>query len=74
MPKNKIIIDLEKMNNSLAEGCMACGKKFALGETAVIAFGPWENGPKYIHENEAVFDPKTSQYFEKRNYEALRPK
>lgn len=72
MSKQKVIIDLEKMNSSLSKGCAACGKKFSLGETAVLAFGPWDNGPKYIHENEAVFDHRTSQYFEKKSYKSGR--
>jgi len=54
----KIILDLEKVNTLNAEGCPACGRKFSLGEMAVLACGAWEGGPKYIHENEAVFDKK----------------
>lgn len=74
MVQQKVIIDLEKINGSLSEGCPACGRKFSLGNTAVLAIGSWEGGPKYIHENEAVFDSATSQYIEKRKYDALRPK
>ena len=68
----KIIMDLEKVNRFNAEGCPACGRKFSLGEMAVLACGAWEGGPKYIHENEAVFDKKTSAYIERRCYEAGR--
>jgi hypothetical protein len=31
----------------------------------VLACGKWE-GKRYIHEDEALFDKKTSSYFEKR--------
>ena len=64
----KTIIDLEKLNTFNAEGCAACGRKFALGEPVVLACGAWEGEPKYIHENEAIFDKKTNSYFEKRCY------
>lgn len=74
MAQQKIIMDLEKINGSHSDGCPACGRKFSLGETAVLACGPWEGGPRYIHENEAVFDGKTSQYFEQKCYDSQRPK
>jgi hypothetical protein len=61
----KIIIDLEKLNRLNAQGCPACKKKFTLGEMAVLACGSWQ-GAKYIHENEAVFDKKTSTYYERK--------
>jgi hypothetical protein len=66
----KVIMDLEMLNTTNAEGCSMCGKKFTLGETAVLACGAWEGGAKLIHENEAVFDIGTSQYFEKNCYKA----
>ena len=69
----KIIMDLEKVNRFNAEGCAACGRKFSLGEIAVLACGFWEDGPRYIHENEAVFDRKTATYIERRCYHAGRP-
>jgi hypothetical protein len=62
----KIIMDLVNLNTYNAEGCAACGRKFELGETAVVACGAWEGGPKLVHENEAVFDPQTGGYIEKR--------
>ena len=37
--KPKIIMDLETLNASNALGCPACGNKFNLGETAVLACG-----------------------------------
>ena len=68
----KTIIDLEKLNSLNAEGCPACGRKFALGEPVVLACGAWEGPPKYIHENEAVYDTRTATYVERRCYEAGR--
>jgi len=68
----KMMIDLQKLNELNAAGCAACGGKFTLGETVVLACGAWEGGARYIHENEAVFDEKTSTYVERRCYEAGR--
>ena len=68
----KFIIDLVKLNELNEEGCAACGRKFALGETVVIACGAWEGGPKPIHENEAVYDKKTASYVERRCFMASR--
>lgn len=67
----KTIIDLH-MLNTLTEGCPGCGRSFSLGEPVVSARGAWEGGPKLIHANEAVFDPKTSGYVERNFYETLR--
>ncbi|MBW1960765.1 MAG: hypothetical protein JRJ04_04840 [Deltaproteobacteria bacterium] len=74
MDKNrfKTMISLERLNELNEEGCAACGRKFQLGETVVLACGAWEGPPKYIHESEAVFDSKTSMYVERRCYEAGR--
>jgi hypothetical protein len=33
----------------------------------VLACGKWE-GKRYIHEDEAIFNKKTSSYYEKRYY------
>ena len=62
----KVVIDLAKLNELNAEGCAACGRKFELGETAVVACGAWEGGPKLIHEKEAVFDPGAGEYVERK--------
>ena len=70
--KFKIMLDLGKVNELNEEGCGACGRKFTLGETVVLACGAWEGPPKYIHENEAVYDTRTSTYMERRCYEASR--
>jgi hypothetical protein len=64
----KIIMDLVNLNTYNAEGCAACGKKFELGETAVVACGAWEGGPKLVHESEAVFDSQSGGFVEKRCY------
>lgn len=64
----KVIMDLEKLNATNARGCAACGRKFTLGETAVLACGSWKGGPRLVHENEAVFDADASQYYERSCY------
>jgi hypothetical protein len=63
--KQKILIDIEKLNRLNAEGCAVCKRKFTLGETVVPAWGTWQ-GTKYIHESEAVFDKSTSTYYERK--------
>lgn len=70
--QTKIIMDLEALNATNAQGCPACGNKFNLGDTAVLACGAWGSGPRYIHENEAVQDAKTSAYFERGYYRSLK--
>ena len=72
--RQKFIIDLETLNRYNAQGCPACGRKFALGETVVAACGAWEGGSKIVHENEAVWDRKSSSYVERRCYAARRAK
>ena len=66
----KFLIDLEKLNSLNSRGCSACGRKFNLGDTAVWACGAWEGGARIIHEQEAVFDPRTKTYVERRCYAA----
>ena len=68
----KIVMDLEMLNATNAQGCPACGQKFNLGDTAVLACGAWGSGSRYIHENEAVKDAKTSQYFERGYFRSLK--
>jgi hypothetical protein len=63
----RTFIDLEKLNRLNAEGCLACGHKFSLGDEVVLARGKWQ-GFKYIHENEAILDRKTDTYYERRHY------
>ena len=68
----KHIMDLEMLNTYNAEGCAACGKKFNLGDTVVVACGGWEGGPRLVHEREAVFDAGTASYYERQCYEAMQ--
>lgn len=68
----KFIMDLEMLNTGNEKGCVACGKKFSLGDTVVLACGAWEGGVKMIHENEAIFDKKTDGYVERKCYAAGR--
>jgi hypothetical protein len=70
--KHTFLIDLEKLNTLNAEGCAACGRKFTLGETVVKACGAWDGPPKFIHENEAVWDARTSAFIERRCYESKK--
>lgn len=65
--KHRILIDLERLNRLNAEGCLACGHKFTLGDEVVLARGKWQ-GFKYIHENEAILDRKTDTHYERRHY------
>ncbi len=69
--KPKIVMDLETLNATNAQGCAACGRKFNLGDTAVLACGAWGSGPRYIHENEAVQNKDTLQYFERGYFKSL---
>ena len=66
--QQKIIMDLENLNTYNAEGCPACNQKFTLGDMAVLACGFWEDGMKYIHENEAVYDTQSALYYERKCY------
>ena len=68
----KTIIDLEMLNTYNAEGCPACGRKFNLGDPVVLACGDWQGGPRYVHENEAVFDAASATYVERSCHEANR--
>lgn len=68
----KYIMDLEKLTAHNAEGCPACGRKFSLGDTTVMACGAWADGAKLIHENEAVFDERSGTYIERRCFSAGR--
>lgn len=68
---HRVFIDLEKLNRLNAEGCLACGHKFSLGDEVVLARGKWQ-GFKYIHENEAIFDKKTDAHYDRKYYWAMR--
>ena len=69
-PSQKVMVDLLLLNELNAEGCPACGGRFTLGEMVVSACGTWDGGAKYIHEKEAVFDPKAKSYFERSYYQS----
>ncbi|WP_321492156.1 hypothetical protein [uncultured Desulfobacter sp.] len=72
-PDKKYIVDLHILNTHNAKGCEACHQKFNLGDTAVLACGPWPDGrPRLIHESDAVFDPKTGTYFERKYFSGLK--
>ncbi|MFH1982851.1 MAG: hypothetical protein ABIL58_13495 [Pseudomonadota bacterium] len=64
------IIDREKLMR--LKNCPACNHPFNLGDPVVLACGAWEGPPRLIHENEAVFDPATATYVERRCHAAKR--
>ncbi len=72
LKKHTFLIDLEKLNTLNEEGCPACGRKFTLGETAVMACGHWEGGAKVIHENEAAWDQRTACFIERKCFESRK--
>jgi hypothetical protein len=69
---DRIVIDLNRLNELNDLGCPACNRKFELGETVVAACGDWQGGPRLVHASEAVFDQKTGTYVERRCYLASR--
>ena len=69
---SQTIIDLERLNRLNNEGCAACGHKFNLGDPVVMACGAWEGGPRLIHAHEAIHDPLSGGYVEKRCYSTRR--
>lgn len=68
--KYQTIIDRETLMKKGAEGCLACGKPFTLGDPVVLACGAWDGPPRLIHENEAIFDPHHAFYFERKYHNA----
>ncbi len=69
--KLTVLVDLEKLNLLNPEGCAACGQPFTLGETAVLACGPWD-GARHVHESEAVWDARRLAFVERRSFLARR--
>ncbi len=63
----KTIIDREKM--SAHPTCPACGRNFSMGETVVVACGTWGDSPRYIHEDDAVYEPADGNYYERKCHE-----
>jgi hypothetical protein len=66
----KKIIDREML--MALKTCEACGSSFNLGEPVVLACGAWEGPPKWIHEEEAVFDAENNTYVERKCYESRK--
>jgi hypothetical protein len=66
----KTVVDREMLMN--LKTCTACGRRFNLGEPVVLAYGAWEGPPKWIHEEEAVFDRQKNAYVERECFEAGR--
>ena len=66
---NKIFLDLEKLNELNALGYAG---KFTLGETVVLACGPWDEGPRFIPEKEAVYDRASNTYWGKNCFNARK--
>lgn len=64
----RTIIDREKLMQ--LKTCAACDRPFNLGDPVVMACGAWEGPPRLIHENEAVYDPQTNSYVERRCHAA----
>ena len=54
--EREVIMDLEMLNRTNSQGCKACGKKFTLGESVVLAAGDWGDDLRYIHEKESICD------------------
>jgi hypothetical protein len=71
----KHIVTLNILNTYNKDGCAACKHKFNLGDTVVMACGPWPDDCfRLIHENEAIFDKKTQTYFERQHYYNIKSK
>ena len=66
----KTIVNREMLMN--LKRCAACGRSFNLGETVVLACGAWENPPKWIHEEDALFDANTETYIERKCFRSDR--
>lgn len=65
----KILLDLEKLNELNSNGYAG---KFSLGETVVLACGGWTDGPRYISENQAIYDKATNSFWEKNCFHARK--
>ena len=67
----KIVLDLEKLNELNSGGYAG---KFCLGDTVVLACGPWPDGPRWVHADDAVFDRKRGLYVDRSCHGAGREK
>ena len=69
------LVDLNILNTHNDKGCEACNRKFNLGDTVVMACGAWDDGrARLIHEREAIFDPATRSWYERKFYRSLKNK
>ena len=64
----KTLMDREKLMHF--KPCPACGRPFTLGDPVVLACGAWEGPPRLVHENEAVYDEKTTTYIDRKCFQA----
>lgn len=62
----KILLDLQKLNEL---NSMGYAGKFCLGDTVVMACGGSNGCPKYILEQNAIYNKKTNTYWERDGYE-----
>jgi|GEM_PF-356869 len=54
--EREVIMNLEMFNRTDSQSCPACGKKFSLGESVVLAAGDWRDDLRLIHEKETICD------------------
>jgi hypothetical protein len=60
-----------KMMSSRDGTCAFCGHPFTLGETVVRACGGWSGGTRLVHERDAVWDPVSGMYVERRCFDRV---
>jgi hypothetical protein len=68
--RSKGIVDREMLMH--LKTCAACGRKFNLGEPVVLACGQWDGPPRWIHAEEAVWNPQTGIYVDRQLSETDR--
>jgi hypothetical protein len=70
--KSTHLVDLDILNTHNEKGCEVWNQKFSLGDSVVMACGPWpDECIKLIHEQEAVFDDNTRTWYERSYYRSL---
>lgn len=52
--EREVIMDLEMFNRTNPQFCPACGKKFSLGESVVLAAGDRGDDLRFIHAKETM--------------------
>jgi len=65
----KMILDVKTLSELNSQGYAG---QFSLGETVVLACGPWQGGPRYINEREAIYDRASRTYIERKCYAARK--